>query len=157
MSNIALDPPDWSQVPKGLKRPEGKSSREAQKLVEAWCDKVRPLIVKGGRLHHFVNTADHWSQTYPWSAEPSGEATGLTEVARVWTLHSYGYYGFFKPSVAEVLQQIPESLFPDVDYFVVLGPYDVDDLNTTTHYISDGFHVAQTNLYRAVPNHGIRK
>jgi hypothetical protein len=100
---------DWAQVLRDLPEIPEKND-ETVKLVEEWS-----------KPYYFENKADHWNQSFPWGARPNKVADDLVEVGRIWTLHGYGYYGFFKPSVAEVLRQIPADLLPQVDFFLVRG------------------------------------
>ena len=71
----------------------------------------------------------------------------MKEVARIRTLHTYAYYGFFKPSIAEVLAQIPSHLVDSVIAFETKGPGDADDLNDDRSALNAGFHAATTILY----------
>jgi hypothetical protein len=61
-------------------------------------------------------------------------------------LHRYGYHGFFKPSIAEVLCQMPAGL--DADFFEVIGPETAEDLNNELDALKAGFHVATTIFYK---------
>lgn len=118
-------------------------------FVQKWAKKIKPLIMKeNGKLYHFTNRADHFDESFSWDAKPRREATGLEEVCIIPTLHNYGYYGFFKPSVDEVLNQIPEHMLDEVEYFHVQGPQDANDLNAQRIHLNEGFHLAQTTFYR---------
>lgn len=72
----------------------------------------------------------------------------LTEIR---TLHTYGSPCFFKPSVAEVLAQIPDDMLEGVVAFETRGPSDVADMNRESEALNAGFHVARTRLYGARP------
>lgn len=79
-------------------------------------------------------------------------ADDLKEIAKIWTLHGFGYHGFFKPSVAEVIFQIPPEIISQVDYFCVYGPQDGPEMNLgeCKKYFNDCYQVAQTILYKKV-------
>lgn len=64
----------------------------------------------------------------------------------VWQTNS-DYYGIFKPSIAEVLAQIPEELIEQTVAFETIGPADADALNKERDALNAGFHVATTRLY----------
>lgn len=65
----------------------------------------------------------------------------LYEVARIETYHSSGYGALFKPSVAEVLAQIPSHLHNVVDYAETL------DGDTVAVYAEHDGHRTVTVLY----------
>jgi hypothetical protein len=44
---------------------------------------------------------------FTWDPKPAKKASGLEKLADIETFHTYGYYGLFKPSIAEVIAQIP--------------------------------------------------
>ncbi len=65
------------------------------------------------------------------------------------TLHNFGYYGLYKPSIEEVLAQLPEELFDEVKlagrqlYFT--NKMISDDINVAL--LNQEFHIAKTNVY----------
>lgn len=155
MADIFVESADFSTAPADMPDIPGtrKFTEEHKDHVEKWAKKIKPMVHEhdaGGsmKVYHFTNKADHYTQSYPWDAKNKKPAKDLEEVARIWTLHTWAYYGFFKPTLAEVLLQIPENLLEQVDYFVVIGPETSSDLNKTMPYIDRGYHVAQTILYR---------
>ena len=68
-------------------------------------------------------------------------------------MHSWNFYGFFKPSVGEVLAQIKEHDLPLVKAFEIIeGPQTVDDFHKdsfTSIAFDNGYHVSTVRLYRA--------
>lgn len=143
----ALDPIDWHNVPDNIPNIPNWKYVDREHVLEC-ATRIKPLIEKSGRPYHCVADCDHFDASYPWVAKTTVPAD-LVEVAKIWTLHGYGYYGFFKPSVAEVIVQIPPDLLSKTDFFLVRGPKDVNDLNATKAYVFDnGKHVAQTILYQ---------
>jgi hypothetical protein len=85
--------------------------------------------------------------SWPWLEGMEDYKGKLKEKCRIRTLHSYGYYGFFKPSVAEVLAQATDEQLSDVVAFETLGPETTSDLNEHREELNEGFHVAETILY----------
>ena len=67
-------------------------------------------------------------------------------------LHTYGYHGFFKPSVAEVLSQLSEDEAHIACAFeIISSPVVAEDFNRsyfTRMALNKGFHVSTVRLYR---------
>jgi hypothetical protein len=82
-----------------------------------------------------------------WSPKISERAVDLKVVGRIFTLYEYGYYGFFKPSIAEVLAMIPEHLEDVVVAWELIGPNNADDLSRQLAAVYDGYQVATAILY----------
>lgn len=116
--------------------------RELSELVFA-------TVRRDGQLH-FIHPVHPRNVAFTWSPDLAERAEGLEEIARIRTLHTYGYHGFFKPSIAEVYAQIPEYLLHEVVAFETNGPDTVHDLNRERDALNAGYHVAETILYRAV-------
>ena len=110
------------------------------------ADRIKPLVRKDGILF-FITEPNLRGSAFIRSPELAGRAPEMCEVARITTYHTYGYPGLFKPSVAEVLAQIPGDILANVSAFEVAGPADVDDLNREPEALRAGFHVAETILY----------
>lgn len=81
-----------------------------------------------------------WDPTY---VEPAGL---LTAISTNLTLHSFGYAGFFKPSVAEALACSP--VVEGAKAFSLQGPDHVDDINHNAAARDAGFHVAEVTWYK---------
>lgn len=110
--------------------------------------KLRPLARVGEDLRHMADPSCLRTIAFTWSPELVGEpVTDLQPAKTVITLHSFGYHGFFKPSIAEVLAQVPDDWADYVAYSLV-GPSDVDDLNRDHEATHAGFHVATTTFYK---------
>lgn len=113
--------------------------------LKALVVKTQPLVRQGDQLW-MIRLPDLRNVAFTWSPVCTESPVGLVEVARITTLHGYGYYGFFKPSIAEVLCQIPAGL--DADFFEVNGPDTAEDLNREHLALNEGFHVATTIFYK---------
>lgn len=62
--------------------------------------------------------------------------------------HTYGYPGFFKPSIAEVLSQIPQELLDNVQAFEIIHePRTAKDFYKNHEAFSQGFHSSTVRLY----------
>jgi hypothetical protein len=110
---------------------------------------IRPLIHRDGKLH-CIKWIDTRKVAFTWNPVLDGEVQATEIVGRIRTLHTYGYPGFFKPSIAEVLAQIPEELVAKVRGFSLEGPDTADDINREQEALNAGFHVATVTLYGRV-------
>lgn len=140
-----LEPVDWYSVPDDI--PDLPKIQESYVLEHA--NRIKPLLYRDGKVSYCKSNCNHFNQSFPWDAKVTKPATDLVEVARIWTLHPWSYYGFFKPTVAEVIVQIPPDLLSKVDFFLVRGPEEAIDLAAAKQYVFDkDVHVAQTILYK---------
>lgn len=89
---------------------------------------------------HYITPTDLRTQSFMWSAKPTARATKLIEVDTIATYHTYGYAGFFKPSIAEVLAAIQNR--PDIESIVA---FEI----TGEEIYNDECHQATTVLYRS--------
>lgn len=107
---------------------------------------IKPVIRDGKDLW-YIEDVDPRNIAFTWDPKPTEKATGLKLLCTARTLHTYGYHGFFKPSIAEVLAQVPADLVDKAVAFEVNGPGTADDLNQEKEALDAGFHVAQTSFY----------
>lgn len=122
-------------------------SRRHVEHVLGW---IRPVVSFEGEKR-YIRKCGPFDVAYTWAAKPRwfSASPGLTEVARIRTLHRYGYHGFFKPSLAEVVAQIPADLVHEIDAFeIVAWPQTVTELNQELYALNRGYHVATTALYK---------
>jgi hypothetical protein len=64
-------------------------------------------------------------------------------------LHTWGQYGIFKPTIAEVLSQMPEHIAQQSDYFEIIeGPETAEDLNKQKDIVNAGFHLSRVRAYK---------
>lgn len=82
-----------------------------------------------------------------WSPKPGKKAEGLNAIDRFKSYHSYAYYGFFKPDIAETLAQIPAEYLDRVVAFELTEV----DLNKDEKAFNAGYHTAQCVLYEYLP------
>ncbi|HXB12309.1 MAG TPA: hypothetical protein VNZ45_10005 [Bacteroidia bacterium] len=104
--------------------------------------KIRPVYHdKDGKLM-WRKPCDLKRIAFTWNLEPDGEATGLERMnAVLLTFHEYGHPSLFKPSIKEVLAQIPEYYIKDVVAFELTGPEDSPEA------LNAGYHVGKVVLY----------
>lgn len=73
----------------------------------------------------------------------------LLELKSFLCLHSYGYYGCFKPSIAEILSQMPEELQENSNYFEITdSPSTTSDFNQFQEAFNEGYHVSKITTYK---------
>ncbi len=126
-----------------------------------WVPPMDPATVKErfSRLHALVRREgelwtikppDLFKAAFPWDPQYLSKAPPLSAICTIITRHSWAYYGFFKPTIAEVIPFIPEELLPVMFGFEVVGPDTATDLNFSRHReaFDASFHTAETTLYR---------
>ena len=63
-------------------------------------------------------------------------------------IHSYGYPGFFKPSIAEVLAQLNKHDLGIISAFEIIeAPETAEDFYKNKNAFNNGFHVSTVRLY----------
>jgi hypothetical protein len=99
-----------------------------------------------GDLHHLKKSEDtsliQWLKNvaYTWDPTPGKLADEVNPkpFTEIETFHSYGYYGMFKPSVGEVISQIPvKDIKRTVAFEVIMDSVAIDG----------EYHRAITRLY----------
>ena len=119
-----------------------------ERVIEL-VERIHPLVEKHGSLWH-IAPVDPWEIAFSWGPTLRHEALDFVPGVTFPTLHAYGAPVFFKPSIAEVLAQIPEEIIDEVDAFSVKGPEGAAELRKESKALNAGFHVAQTTLYKKV-------
>jgi len=132
----------------------------ADDVLEEMAQRMMPVVRKDGAFWQVALPTPESGQTLarilratPHLFEPKllPLVPGLRERARVRTYHTHSFYGFFKPTIAEVLAQVPRHLLTIVQAFeVVDGPQTADDLNRERAAAEAGYHVATTVFYATV-------
>lgn len=106
------------------------------KTVDGVLHAISPLMTEDKKPVTLWNTAFMWS---PMLLEPvSGP---LYDLAFIETYHTCGYIALFKPSLGEVISQIPENLLADVTHF------EVEMGDTVGCYSQGDGHRTMTRLY----------
>lgn len=120
----------------------------SEELLQDLARRIRPVVRDQSQRLRFIEAVDLRTVSFTWNPNFTDAADHLVDVVRIRTLHTYAYYGFFKPTIAEVLAQIPAEMVPEVSAFETIGPFDATDLNREIGALNAGFHVAMTTLYR---------
>lgn len=87
--------------------------------------------------------------------EPVGNDLSNCTYRDIECLHTYGFPGFFKPTISEILAQIPEDIFEHycIDAFEIIDwPVYSTDFDKHREAFNAGFHTSTVRLYiRALP------
>ena len=116
--------------------------------IARMLETVRPLAFDSSGVLCTMDPVDPRNMSFTWA--PKGLQPlpfAVVEAQRVRTLHTFGYFGLFKPSIAEVLAQLPADLSGVVG-FSIKGPADIRDVFKESDALNAGFHVAETTLWR---------
>lgn len=132
------------------------SDKEMRKRYEH----IKPVITVNGKLHYFREfTFEELSGiSYLWNCnedvrdEVGEDELEVLEGRDFVCLHGYGYPGFFKPSIGEVLSQIKEYDLPFVKAFEIIErPETASGFykdSFTSIAFDNGYHVSTVRLYR---------
>jgi hypothetical protein len=104
---------------------------------------IVPVVRVDGKLHN-IELPDLRNASYLWTPHAIGECKDLKEFKRISTDHYCGHPSFFKPSISEVLAQIPEEDINKICAFEIIQ--DIDNPIDTYNY-GNG-HRVTTVLYR---------
>ena len=120
---------------------------------------IKPVITVDGKLHYFrdYSLEEITESSFFFNRKDDVREEVGKDKLEVWEghdfvcLHTYGYYGIFKPSVGEVLAQISERDVPIVKAFEIIeNPQTADDFykgNFTSIAFDNGYHVSTVRLY----------
>ena len=95
------------------------------------------------------------NQSYIWNRHEDirdvVDPNRLETVEDFLCLHEYGYYGLFKPSIAEVLSQVPEKTIEEANAFEIIElPKTRRDIFKYPEVIDNGFHLSRVRSYKIV-------
>ena len=133
---------------------------ERKEQIAKLCKKIRPVVrfervllffrhESADGVLYYIKSVDPFNIAFTWDAKPKWRARRLEKLADITTYHTWGYYGFFKPSIAEVLAQIPEEyLGQAVAFEIIERPESMDDLSDQWDIVNEGYHRATTRIYR---------
>ena len=93
------------------------------------------------------------NQSYIWNRHEDKrdvvDPNKLETVDDFLCLHTWGYYGLFKPSIAVVLSQAPESVIEQANTFEIIeSPETREDVFKYKEVIDNGFHLSKVRAYK---------
>lgn len=126
--------------------------------IAKWYATIKPIVKNEGKPTYLRELSDSELENvaYTWLNEPEdygdiADFTKLSVLADVKMLHGWGYYGFFKPSVGEVIRQIPKEYLEKVVAFeIIAGAIGMNTIFNAE--LNAGFHVSIVRLYQARDN-----
>jgi hypothetical protein len=120
----------------------------SDEMLQMRASRIRPLLTFDGELYSIVPTRDLRSISFMWNPIRSYRAGPLRQLADVRMFHSFGAPSLFKPTIAEVIAQIPERYSAVTCAFeVIRHPQNAADLNLESEALNAGFHVSIVRLY----------
>lgn len=120
---------------------------------------IKPVITVNGKLHYLrsYSLKELRGISYLWNGnedmreEVRENELKILEGRDFICLHSYGYYGFFKPTIGEVLSQIKEDDIPLIKAFEIIeSPQTYADFHKdsfTSIAFKNGYHVSTVRVY----------
>ena len=137
-------------LPKKLEIPEidDKRLKELYQLLKpiVTIDEMKYLLRK-------FTLQELRNQSYIWNRHEDKrdvvDPSRLETVDDFLCLHTWGYYGLFKPSIAEVLSQAPESVLEQANTFEMIeSPETREDVFKYKEVIDNGFHLSKVRAYK---------
>jgi hypothetical protein len=124
-----------------------------QSEIVKWYQNISPIVKDSGKSRYLRRLSDEELSkvAYTWLKKESDyedavDYSNLEVLAELQMLHQCGWYGFFKPSVAEVIRQIPKEFLPQTVAFEIIHQKDLNDYKKE---VNAGFHVSTVRLYKA--------
>ena len=127
-----------------LKVPEISKAR-----IRQLAERITPVMEFKEKGRCYIKPVDIFKESFTWEPELVSKATGLKAICDITTYHHYGYIGYFKPSVAQVISQIPREHLDKVIAFEIVKVPDEFPENSSPEYeaLDAGYHTATTRLY----------
>lgn len=119
--------------------------------------KIKPIAevgetkywLKDYSIDEMRNTSYFWS-LFSDRRDPVGDALSCHDHEDFKCLHSYGSHGIFKPTIAEILSQIPEKSLKHftIDAFEIIdNPAGGGNLKKFREAMASGYHISIVRLY----------
>lgn len=112
--------------------------------LEELYKRIKPVVGRKGKLY-YIKDEDLRKVAFTWEPKLKNKAKKLERLCDITTYHTYGYHGFFKPSIAEVIAQIPENYLDETVAFETFT-------DLTLENIVGNYHVTTTRLYTKSKN-----
>lgn len=118
--------------------------------------KIRPIVKYKDWLYYYktdTNIEELRNVEYMW--DPKNDIRELVNIEYFEELgvfpcyHTYGYYGIFKPTIAEVLEQFPDEYLEQATAFYMVDyPKNDIDLNKQLEIVNSGCHESRVSALR---------
>jgi len=119
-------------------------------------ERIKPIVEIDGEKYFLRTFTEEELRTksYIWNMyEDKREKVNIDEYAALEEhdfecIHRYGYYALFKPSIAEVLAQIPDDLARLVNLFEIIDePKTEEDFSKNKIVFDNGYHISKVRLF----------
>jgi hypothetical protein len=116
---------------------------------------IKPLVEIDGNKHtlreftlrELRHTSYYWN--YDTNCRDVIGKDKLDAIQDFHCLHEFDLYrGFFRPSIAEVLSQLPENVTEKADFFEIVEALIGDDMDRENDISNAGFHLSRVRVYR---------
>lgn len=123
--------------------------------IAGWYKSIRPIVGNGMYYLRELSKKELTSIAYTWLKEPGDytykvDYTKLSILEDRKMLHKYDWFESFKPTVGEVIRQIPKDYLYHkkvVAFQILDGPVAME--TTFRNELDAGFHVSIVRLYQA--------
>lgn len=113
--------------------------------ISEMLEKISPVVLHDNKLFK-IKEVHPRNVAFTWDPQPTEEYPNLVEIGRIKTDHLCAYYGFIKPSIAEVLPQIPDESLDEICAFQTVTSSDKKDEQPGLYRSGEG-HRLTTILY----------
>ncbi len=110
---------------------------------------IKPMVLIDG-LPNTLDVEDYRDVSFIWEITNPQPVEGIEPFTSYRSLHTFGYHGFFKPSVEEALAFLPEGAEDQAVGFTLTGPETIEDLHREREAMHAGFHVGEVTLWRKI-------
>ena len=131
---------------------------ERRELIYTLAQKIRPIIrfsffgifraraIDGSA--YYLKEVDPFEMPFTLNPKPVQRARSLDWLDDITTYHKITRFGFFAPTIAEVISQISEDDLDTVVAFEIMGaPKNMERHPQYVRGLKEGYHVVKTRLY----------
>lgn len=118
--------------------------------LKALSDRIKVVSrFKDSQALYFVKVMNPKKVEYTWMPDPDYEAVGLTLLTEITIYYPYSIEGFYKPSMATVLAQIPPEFEDEViAYEIVEDDEYLSAFNAHLDVVYAGYNLVIARLYK---------
>lgn len=117
--------------------------------------KIKPIVTLDSRKYLLKNFSLEELRRFSYiyninrNIRENIDAFKLESIDTFLCLHSWVYYGLFKPTIGEVLSQIPRELVDDVNSFEIINmPTSIRDIKLYEQVFNKGYHLSRVRTYK---------
>ena len=107
---------------------------------------MQPIIEKDQKFFS-IKKVDPRKTAFTWDPKRKKEIKNIEPIRTVETYHTWAFYGFFKPTIAEVLAQLPADIEKEIVAFKTeMKPH--NNWRETLAGPMQEYHIGHTTFYR---------